>query len=110
MTKHRDGRARARIVRAWRRSGRSARAFAAEQGISDTTLFNWARGVGGPPGAELARADVELVEVIPVGAPAAEPEGWTWEIETRGGVVRGRGALDAGAVVAIVGALGKVRR
>jgi hypothetical protein len=111
MTKHRSDRERARIVRAWRRSRRSARAFAAEQGISDTTLFNWARGLGGAAAdAALARTDVELVEVVPVGAPPAEAEGWSWEIETRGGVVRGRGALDAGAVVAIVGALGGSRR
>ena len=96
-------------MRAWRRSGRSARAFAAEQGISDTTLFNWARGVSGAANTDLARTDVELVEVVPVGA-AAEVEGWTWEVETGGGVVRGRGALDVGAVCAIVGALGKVRR
>jgi len=33
-------------VRAWRRSGRSARAFAAEHGISEATLCNWGRGVG----------------------------------------------------------------
>ncbi len=96
------------MVRAWRRSGRSARVFAAQQGISDTTLFNWARGIGGA--AERADAGVELVEVVPVDVPEAAVEGWTWEVETRGGIVRGRGALGADAIGAIVDALGKVRR
>ena len=110
MTKHRDGQERARVVRDWRRSGRSARAFAAEQGISEATLLNWARGIGGASRAERANAAVELVEVVPVDAGASEVEAWSWEVETRGGIVRGRGALGADAIGAIVDALGKVRR
>lgn len=96
------------MVKAWRRSGRSARVFSAQEGISEATLFNWARGIGGA--AERADAGVELVEVVPVGMPALAGEGWTWEVETRGGIVRGRGALGADAIGAIVDALGKVRR
>jgi len=98
------------IVRAWRRSGRSARAFAAEHGICDATLYNWGRGVASALTPEPNRTEVELVEVIPVGAEAADRHEWAWEIETRGGVLRGRDRLDAGAVSAIVGALGRARR
>jgi hypothetical protein len=110
MTRHRDDQERARVVRAWRRSGCSAHVFAAQQGISGTTLFNWARDIDGTSKAERADAGVELVEVVPVDVPEAAVEGWTWEVETRGGVVRGRGELGAEAIGAIVDALGKVRR
>lgn len=97
-------------MRAWRRSGRSARAFAAEHGISDATLYNWGRGVGSALTPESTRAEVELVEVIPVGAGGTDRREWAWEIETRGGVLRGRDCLDAGAISAIVGALGRAQR
>ena len=110
MTRHRDDHERARVVKAWRRSGRSARVFAAQQGISETTLFNWARGIDGASRAERTDPAVQLVEVVPVDAPEATVEGWTWEVETRGGILRGRGALGADAIGAIVDALGRARR
>lgn len=97
------------MVRAWRRSGQSARVFAAEHGISQTTLFKWAQRERDAT-VGLARAEVGLVEVVPVGASASEADGWWWEVETRGGVVRGRSVLDAQAFSAIVSALGKVGR
>lgn len=110
MTRHRDERERTRLVRAWRRSGQSARAFAAQHGISETTIFNWARAAEPDSNAVVARSEVQLVEVVPMTAGPSEVEAWSWEIETRGGIVRGRGALDASAIGAIVDSLGKVRR
>lgn len=101
MGKRRSEQDQQRIVMAWRRSGVSAESFAAREGISTSSLFRWARAHGREDAAE-ARS-LRLVEAVPSGPP--RDDAWAWELATEHGVVRGRDALDAATVRAMVAEL-----
>ena len=94
---------RRRVVERWRRSGQSAAEFGKSQGVSQWTLYSWARGRGSK-GSNARRRDrrARKVELIPVrlldhdeGDAASTPSS----------VVEGviEIALSGGAVVRIVG-------
>ena len=86
------------MVRAWGRSGQSARAYAAIIGVSAASLLRW-RSI--QSNAERPR----LVDVV-----AAEPDSSSgWEVELPAGTLRVRGALDARTAKAIVEALASAK-
>lgn len=89
---------------AWARSGLSASAFAAHEGVSEASLYRWVRlhGVAAPPPRGLAL--VEVTAAPDEGVPAAAAT-WAWEIETPRGTLRSRDALDAERIRAAMGVL-----
>lgn len=89
------------MVAAWRRSGQSAREYAARVGVSAASLHRWSSLVGS------AAQPTTLVEVV---ASDASPRSWDWEVEVGAGTLRARGALGAGTAKAILEALWRAGR
>jgi hypothetical protein len=91
------------IVLGWRRSGQSARSYAAVVGVSTGSLYRWSSLLR----ESVAEQPTELVEVVT--SEAAEPS-WEWEVELPAGTLRVRGALTGRTARAIVEALASARR
>lgn len=98
MAKRRSDGEQRRFVAAWVKSAASAAAFAAQEGVSKSSLFRWER-MHRRKGS--SSRSVELVEAVPLDTTGP----WSWEVETPRGCVRGRDELDAERVRAIIGAL-----
>jgi hypothetical protein len=96
------------LVRAWKRSGEDAAAFARGRGINARTLMWWQWKLGGPLAARPAhrggglrprprgqRAGGSMPRLLAVQqVEAQEPESHAWEIETaRGDVLRVRAGM-----------------
>src|ERR1700722_4120539 len=91
------------IVAGWRRSGQSARVYAAVVGVSAGSLHRWAS----LPCESLSESPTRLVEVVESDADASS---WGWEVELPSGTLRVRGTLEGAIARAIVDALANGRR
>lgn len=93
----------AREVAAWRRTGKSARAYARAHGLKASTLTWWAWKVG----REGIAPDVPELKLLPVSVADEERDiSGQWELTTADGHrLRGDGALEPKLAAAIVAAM-----
>jgi len=78
------------MVGRFQQSGLSRKAFAAQEGVPRSTLDFWLYVASHRPGPSPV-----VFREVEVSLPAAQPEGWAMEIESRDGlVIRCREALS----------------
>ncbi len=86
---------------AWRRSGQTARTYAARVGVSAASLHRWSSLLRG--------RETSAGRLVEVASDAGEAA-WAWELELATGTLRSRAALEATTARAIVEALARVGR
>lgn len=100
-----------RLVAEWKRSGLTARAFAARRGIRASTLswWHWRLRRGGAAD-DRADDDVDL-GFVPVEVERTAEDAYAWQLTTSDGHVLGvRGAIEPEALRAVLGAITTQRR
>ena len=109
--KGRDDEKRIQVVRRWRSSGLSGRAFAASEGISPATLHRWSELADEQHkslGTDSAAQTTSFVEVQVAGSAVgtqhaeAREDGELWVVTRGGHEVRMAGGLDRNALAMVL--------
>jgi len=103
-SRRRSAREWAHLIRAWKRSGRTAKDFAASEGVSAHSLSWWRwrlRSARIVSGVRLARVDVEPEAVVTSDSAGTS----SWELVTRRGTLRVYRGIDEERLRAVLRAL-----
>lgn len=98
-----------RLVTEWKRSGLTARAFAARRGIRAGTLAWWHWRLGRDRAA--AAEDEVQLDFVPVEVDSGNDDACVWQLTTaEGHVLRVCRTIEAGALRAVLAAITAQRR